>query len=201
MSNPKYLHLKKWLCSIAAVWLCSIGFASAAPPALRAEVARVADNGDIVVLASRLVDKFPDGTRVSEAFVDISNGFARLVRKGYKYNGDCIREVARLYDANHIAVSAGNTVRAQPLFVYEFSPISLTGCYDDGCRALKDIGPLGGQPLAYARCDRSELSGNACKCHINDGSGMSVTNGDFCNSWLEERLLAIQEWVLPQFIQ
>ena len=40
-----------------------------------------------------------------------------------------------------------------------------------------------------------------CKCHLNDGSGTVVTNGDFCNSWLEERILSIPQWVLPLFIQ
>lgn len=200
MSNSKYLYLKKWLCSIAAVWLFSTGFASAAPD-LYAKVARVADNGDIVLLTNRLVDKFKDGTPVSESFVDTSSGFARLVRKGYKFNGDCIREVANLYDVNRIPVSVGNTVAGQPVFVFESTTVNLLACTDDGCRALRNVVPMGEPPLEYARCDRTELSGNKCKCHLNDGSGTTVTNGDFCNSWLEERILYIQEWVQPQYIQ
>ena len=200
MSNSKFLlHPMKWLCSIAAVWLCSIGFASAAD--LRASVARVADDGGIVLLTNRLVDKFPDGTPVAEAYVDISNGFLRLVRKGYKFNGDCLREVATLYDANQIAVSVGNTVAGQSLFAVDATPINLLACTDDGCRALKNVVFPGEPPLVSARCDRSDLSGNMCKCHLNDGSGTVVTNGDFCNSWLLERFLSISQWVLPQFIQ
>ena len=200
MSISKFhFHPMKWLCSFAAVWLCSIGIASAAE--LRAQVARVADDGGIVLLTNRLVDKFPDGTPVAEAFVDDSNGFLRLVRKGFKFNGDCLREVTTLYDANRIPVSVGNTVAGQPVFTVNATPVSLIGCLDDGCRALKNVVFPGEPPLVSARCETSELSGNKCKCHLNDGSGTVVTNGDFCNSWLEERLLSVSQWVLPQFIQ
>jgi hypothetical protein len=200
MSISKFhLHPMQWLSSIAAVWLCSIGFASATD--LRAQVARVADDGGIVLLTNRLVDKFPDGTPVAEAFVDISNGFLRLVRKGYKFNGDCLREVTTLYDANQIAVSVGNTVAGQSLFAVEATPVNLLGCNDDGCRALKNVVFPGEPPLVSARCDRSELSGNTCKCHLNDGSGTVVTNGDFCNSWQAVNVLIISQWVWPRFIQ
>jgi hypothetical protein len=200
MSYSKSFHLKKWLCSIAAVWLCSIGVASAAPD-FRAQVAKVAVNGDIVLLTDRLVDEFQDGTPVAESFVDISNGFLRLVRKGYKFNGDCIREVASIYDINRIPVSVGNTVAGQSLFVFEATMINVMACTDDGCRDLKWVVGVGYPPLESARCDRTELSGNKCKCHLDDGNETTVTNGDFCNSWLEERILSIQHWVLPQFIQ
>jgi hypothetical protein len=186
----------KWLCSIAAVWLCSIGFAAAAD--LRAQVARVADDGGIVLLINRLVDHFPDGTPVAEAFVDSSSGFLRLVRKGFKVNGDCLREVTSLYDANQIAVTVGSTVAGQSLFAVEATPVNLLSCTDDGCRALKDF--TGGIWVS-ARCDRSELSGNQCKCHGNDGTGIVVTNGDFCNSGFEVHVLILTEWVRPQFIQ
>lgn len=194
------MSISKWFCSIAAVLLCSVGSASAAPD-LRAAVARAGDNGEIVLLTKRLVDKFQDGTPVAEAYVDISNGFARLVRKGYRFNGDCIREVANLYDANRIPVSVGNTVSGQSVFVFDSTTVNVLACTDDGCRALKNVVPIGEPPLEFARCDRSELSANKCKCHLNDGSETTVTNGDFCNSWLEERILSIQHWVLPQFIQ
>jgi hypothetical protein len=189
----------KWLRSITAVWLCSIGFASAAD--LRAPVARVANNGNVEVLTNRLVDKFPDGTPVAEAFVDISNGYLRLVRKGFKFNGDCLREVTTLYDVNRIPVLVGSTAAGQSLWVLHESTVNLLACLDDGCRALKNVVFPGEPPLVSARCDRTDLSGNKCKCHLNDGTGTVVTNGDFCNSWLEERILSIQEWVLPQFIQ
>lgn len=189
------LHPVKWLASIAAVLLCSIGSASAAAD-LRAQVARVADNGEIVLLTNRLVDKFPDGTAVAEHFVDISNGFLRLVRKGYKFNGDCIREVISIYDANRIPVSVGTTVAGQALWVLDATKLNLLGCLDDGCHALKNIGGL-----KSAKCDRTELSGNKCKCHLDDGSGTVVSSGDFCDSWFEERVLSIQQWVWPPFIQ
>lgn len=200
MSKPKF-HLDpiKWLGSIAAVFLCSMGFASAAD--LRAQVARVDSDGGIELMTNRLVDRFADGTPVAEALVDISNGFLRLVRKGYKFNGDCLREVTTLYDANHIAVSVGNTVPGQKLFVWEASTVNLLACLDDGCRALKNVVFPGEPPLVSARCDRTDLSDNKCKCHLNDGSGTVVTNGDFCNSWLEERILSLPQWVLPLFIQ
>ena len=187
-------HPITWLASIAAVLLCSIGSASAAD--LRAQVARVADDGAIVLLTNRLVDKFPDGTLVAESFVDISNGFLRLVRKGFKFNGDCVREVISIYDANRIPVSVGTTVAGQSLFVLDGTTLNLLACTDDGCHALKDIGGL-----RSAKCDRTELSGNKCKCHLDDGSGTVVSNGDFCDSWFEERVLSISQWVLAQYIQ
>lgn len=200
MSISKFhLHPMKWLCSIAAVWLCSTGLASAAD--LRGQVARVTDDGGIELLTNRLVDKFPDGTRVAEVYIDDSNGFLRLVRKGFKFNGDCLREVTTLYDANQIAVTVGSTVAGQSLFAVHATPVSFLGCNDDGCRRLKNVVLPGDPPLVSARCDSSELSGNRCKCHLNDGSGTVVTNGDFCNSWLEVSLLDISHWLWPQFIQ
>jgi hypothetical protein len=190
-------HPMKWLCSIAAVWLCSIGLASAAEP--RAQVARVDNDGGIELLTNRLVDRFPDGTPVAEAFVDDSSGYLRLVRKGFKFNGDCLREVTTLYDANRIPVLVGSTAEGQSLWVWHAATVNILACLDDGCSELKNV-PTD-PPLVSARCDRSDLSGNLCKCHLNDGTGTVVTNGDFCNTWLEQRTLDIRQWVAQLFIQ
>jgi len=76
--------------TLAAFAVCAVfGFADASLAApLRARVAQVSVDGSVKLLEERLVDHFANGLPVAATYLDISNGFQRLVRKGFKVNGD-----------------------------------------------------------------------------------------------------------------
>jgi len=197
MCNRKFWLSWRALAAFAACTIFAFAETSLAAP-LRAQVAQVAADGTVKVFKERLVDHFANGQPVADAYVDVSNGFLRLVRKGFKPNGDCLREVATLVDANGLSVVPSALVKGQVLWVFDATPVSTLGCTDNGCHALKNVVPIGEPPLVYARCDTSD---GTCQCHINDGTGDSTVGGGFCSSWYDKSVLSIDQWVLHQFIE
>jgi hypothetical protein len=105
--------------------------------------------------------------------------------------------------ASGLPLVAGSTSAGQHAWVFESRTVNLLGYTDDGCNRLKGIG---NPPPQEARCDITEDSDHQCKCHIKDGSGWHITNGDFCNSWLETHVVAqtelidLTEWIKLGFI-
>jgi hypothetical protein len=192
----------KWIGKLlAATLLLPLAqFAHADEP--RADVGVFAANGKLTLDASRFLDKFPDGSAVTEVKVDISNGFYYLARKGYRMiAGECRREFVQLLDANSQPLVVGSTVVGQHAWILTGTPVKLVTCADDGCHALKNVVLPGDPPLRSARCDITELSAHHCKCHLDDGSGVAVTNGDFCRSLTEIDSVIVGQWVKLAFVQ
>lgn len=161
-----------------------------------AEVGVYNDDGRIKLHADRFQTHFPDGTPVSELGVRISNGFVHLFRKGYDADQACRAELIELKDKNGFPLmQAAPQPVGTRVFIWSSSLINIAACLDDGCHALKYVVPLGDPPLLRAACDRTDLSENKCRCHINDGSGERLVNGDFCDSYLDEILRPVTYWV------
>lgn len=180
-----------------AVLLCAPLTASALDQ--RAEVGQFNASGSLTIDVTRLQSKFPDGMPVAELKVEISNGFYYLTRKGLA-NDSCRKEAVQLLTSTGLPLVAGSTLAGQRAWLFEATPINLVGCHDDGCHALKNVVPIGSPPMQAARCDVTDLSDNKCKCHLHDGSGWRVTNGDFCNSWMETLSGPLVHWVKFNFI-
>lgn len=193
-----FIKARTFALAAVAALLCASQMASAADQ--RAEIGRFDSQGRLIIATERFHDKFPDGLRVAELKVEISNGFYFLARKGYDADGSCRKQAVQVLTSAGQPLVVGSTSAGQSAWMFEATPISLVGCQDDGCHALKYVVPIGSPPLQAARCDTTELSDNRCKCHLNDGSGWRVTNGDFCNSFIETLTSPLTHWLHLRYI-
>lgn len=162
-----------------------------------AEVGAYNDAGQVKLFVDRFQTQFPNGIQVSELGLRISNGFVHVLRKGYDAEQACRTELIELTDKDGRAVAQGvRKAAGTPVFIRSISVTNIAACLDDGCHALRNVVLEGDPPLLKAACERSELSGNKCRCHINDGSGERLINGgDFCKTFLDEVLYSVIHWV------
>lgn len=158
-------------------------------------------DGHIKLDKERFQTSFSRGIQVSEVRLDISIGLVHLVRQGYDEENACRTErIEVLYRDGSPVVAGMAAVAGEPVFIFSTSVINIFACLDDKCNALKGVVIPGEPPLLSAACDRSELSGNKCSCHINDGTGERVTEGDFCNSAIDNMLRPTVYWVKLAYV-
>ena len=162
-----------------------------------AEVGVYNGKGEIKLYVERFRDRFADGTPVTELDIRVVKGVIHAFRKGYGDDDACRTEHIELADESGQPLLASAPMPAGfPVFAFELSPTLRADCVDDNCHALINVPP----GLLSARCDRTELSENQCRCHINDGTGERLTNGDFCDSWFEQVLNPLSYWVRLEHI-
>jgi hypothetical protein len=192
------IHRARWtVCAVALLGLplCAVAAGQ------RAEIGRGAPNGDVSLHMERFHGTFEDGTKVTEIGVKSVGGYLQLVRKGF-VSGACRQQATPIVDAAGAPVLAGGAPPGQSLFIRSVYPVALTRCADDGCHATKWIVPIGGEPLAFARCDITEESDNKCACHQGQAGGTNIVpEGRFCRSTLTRIPLDLGDWIWVSYIQ
>ena len=167
-----------------------------------AEIGVYQTDGRIKLHLQRFQTQFPNGTPVSELKLKISNGLVHLFRKGYSENEACRTEMIEVVDAEGYPVKPGAFHPAgTPVFIQSLSSTIIQSCLDDGCHWLKNVVPMGEPPLQRASCDRTELSENKCKCHVNDGSGDRLVEGSFCIDRFRQVVKPPVHWVKLMYIE
>ncbi|HET9054153.1 MAG TPA: hypothetical protein VFM90_08275, partial [Cyclobacteriaceae bacterium] len=133
-------------------------------------------SGEIQLVEEEFKTHFPNGQTVDEITIRIIDGFVYVARKGYAVDGECFTEVAPLVDRYGAHLTTGSDPAfCSSVYISEFFPVRLVSCKDDGCHALKGVGPIGGPPLVRkAFCDMTEISDNKCRCHIDRGNGLEL---------------------------
>lgn len=160
----------------------------------RIPIGVVAADGSVSLSEDRFRDSFPGGARVTELRTEISNGFLRVVRKGFQANGACIQEHANVVDSDGLQVAAGTLTPGRPLFFEVVVSGQQLLCSDSGC-----------DDTPRARCNMTEESGGKCRCHIKTlnvppfyGDVIVSTNTSLCSSILEPHWWNVSDWLLVE---
>lgn len=189
----------KLFTALSSLLLVALSFQ--AQSATRAEVGVYGSDGSIKLHVDRFQTHFADGSAVAEVDLRISNGLVHVFRKGYDQSDACRSQMILLTDEEGLAVMPGSQPSGTRVLLEVTAETISNYCNDDGCHALKNVVLPGEPPLVRAACDQTDLSGNRCRCHIDDGAGERLTQGDFCNSRFEISRFPLVYWIKLPWIQ
>ena len=192
--------------AILSAALLALGAVPALAANQRVEVGQFTSSGTIALQLPKFHEQFADGTKIAEITVADFNGYRVVSRKGYAASGACRIETAPITTGDgqpipsHFVAAAGTRV-----FLPTLISVTLSGCVDNRCGDLVGVDGLGGHETLRAWCDRTELSDNACRCHVVTTEAVGIQLADnalgLCTSWLDRLTSAqVSEWIRFRYV-
>ena len=192
--------------AILSAALLALGAAPAVAANQKVEVGQFTSSGTIALQLPKFHEQFADGTKIAEITVADFNGYRVVSRKGYAASGACRIETAPITTGDgqpipsHFVAAAGTRV-----FLPTLISVTLSGCVDNRCGDLAGVDGLGGHETLRAWCDRTELSDNACRCHVVTTEAVGIQLADnalgLCTSWLDRLTSAqVSEWIRFRYV-